>query len=59
MQLPDVTGKVQHARLIVSAQKRDVRVAALDAQFKFKQRINLERKKQASLSGEQDFPGQG
>ena len=31
-QLHDVTGKVQHARLIISAQRRDVRVAALDAQ---------------------------
>ena len=31
VQLHDVTGKVQHARLIISAQRREVRVAALDA----------------------------
>ena len=41
MQLPDVTGKVQHARLIIAAQVRELRVAALDAHFKFKTRINL------------------
>ena len=29
-QLHDVTGKVQHARLIIAAQKREVRVAALE-----------------------------
>ena len=58
-QLHDVTGKVQRARLIIAAQKREVRVAALAARFKFKQRINLENKKQASLSGEQDSLGRG
>ena len=59
LQLHDVTGKVQHARLIIAAQVRELRVAALECAFKFKNTINLERKKQASLSGEQDFPGQG
>jgi len=32
-QLHDVTGKVQRARLIIAAQVRNVRVAALDAQL--------------------------
>ena len=31
VQLHDVTGKVQHARLIIAAQVRELRVAALDA----------------------------
>ena len=31
VQLHDVTGKVQHARPIIAAQRREVRVAALDA----------------------------
>ena len=35
-QLHDVTGKVQHVRLIIATQKRDVRVAALGCAFKFK-----------------------
>ena len=35
-QLHDVTGKVQRARLIIAAQKRDVRVAALGCAFKLK-----------------------
>ena len=52
VQLHDVTGKVQPARLIIAAQRRedscrakvhDVRVAALDAHFKFKIRINSEQ----------------
>ena len=30
-QLHDVTGKVQRARLLLAAQRREVRVAALDA----------------------------
>ena len=46
-QLHDVTGKVQHVRLIIAAQKREVRVAALDAHLNLK-RINLEQK--ASLA---------
>ena len=36
VQLHDVTGKVQRARLIIAAQKRNVQVAALDAQLNFK-----------------------
>ena len=32
-QLHDVTGNVQRARLIIAVQKREVRVAALDAQL--------------------------
>ena len=35
-QLHDVTGKVQHARLIIAAQRRDVRVAALDTHLNLK-----------------------
>ena len=35
VQLHDVTGKVQRARLIIAVQKREVRVAALDAQLNF------------------------
>ena len=53
VQLHDVTGKVQRARLIIAAQRREVRVAALDAQLNFKMN-QFENKKQASLSGEQD-----
>ena len=45
VQLHDVTGKVQRARLRIAVQKRNVRVAALDAHFKFKKRINLVEKK--------------
>ena len=60
VQLHDVTGRVQHARLIIAAQVREVRVAVLDAHLNLKQRINLEtKKKQTSLSGGHDFPGQG
>ena len=36
VQLHDVTGKVQRARLIIAVQKRNVRVAALDAQLNLK-----------------------
>ena len=36
VQLHDVTGKVQHARLIIAVQKRNVRVAALDAHLNLK-----------------------
>ena len=43
-QLHDVTGKVQHARLIIAAQVRELRVAALDAQLNLK-RIDLEQRK--------------
>ena len=58
-QLHGVSGRVQRARLIIAAQVRKVRVAVLDAHLNLKQRINSERKKQASLSGGHDFPGQG
>ena len=44
VQLHDVTGKVQHARLIISAQRRELRVAALDAHVNLN-RINLEYEK--------------
>ena len=37
--LRDVTSKVQRARLIIAVQKREVRVAALDAH------LNLKKKK--------------
>ena len=59
MQLHDVTGKVQHARLIIAAQVRKLRVAVLDAHLNLKQRINSEQKEQASLLGGHGFPGQG
>ena len=36
VQLHDVTGKVQRARLIIAMQKREVRVAALDAHLNLK-----------------------
>ena len=38
VQLHDVTGKVQRARLIIAVQKRSVRVAALDAHLNFKKK---------------------
>ena len=57
-QLYDVTGKVQRARLIIAVQKRNVRVAALDAHFKFKKEL-IRKEKQASLSGKQDSRGRG
>ena len=47
-QLHDVTGKVQHARLISAAQVRDVRVAALDAHLNLKN--ELIRRTKASLT---------
>ena len=40
VQLHDVTGKVQRARLTIAVQKREVRVAALDAHFKFKKELS-------------------
>ena len=43
-QLHDVTGKVQRARLIIAAQVRELRVAALDAHLNLKG-IHLEYKK--------------
>ena len=43
-QLHDVTGKVQHARPIIAAQVREVRVAALDAHVNLKG-INSEQRK--------------
>ena len=36
VQLPDVTGKVQPARLIIAVQRRELRVAVLDAQLNLK-----------------------
>ena len=36
VQLHDVTGKVQHARLIIAAQRREVRVAALEMRINLK-----------------------
>ena len=44
-QLRDVTGRVQHARLIIAAQVRELRVAALECAFKFKKTINSEQNK--------------
>ena len=39
MRLHDVTGKVQRARLIIAVQKREVRVAALDAHLNLKNEL--------------------
>ena len=50
VQLHDVTGKVQRARLIIAVQKRNVRVAALDAHLNLTRRINLENKKKKKTS---------
>ena len=36
LQLHDVTGKVQHAQLIIAVQVRELRVAVLDAQLNLK-----------------------
>ena len=36
VQLHDVTGKVQPARLIIAAQRRELRVAVLEGAYKFK-----------------------
>ena len=58
-QLHDVTGKVQHARLIIAAQVRELRVAVLDAHINSKRQLIWKQKRQTSLSGEHDFPGQG
>ena len=58
VQLHDITGEVQRARLIIAAQVREVRVAVLDAQLNLNELIRNE-KKQTSLSGGHDFPGQG
>ena len=58
-QLHDVTGEVQPVRLIIAAQRRKLRVAALDAQLNLNHDLIRNEKKQTSLSGEHDFPGQG
>ena len=56
MQLHDVTGKVQSARLRIAVQVRELRVAALELRdLKIKNR----GQKQASLSGEQDSQVRG
>ena len=60
MQLHDVTGRVQRARLIIAAQVRELRVAVLDAQLNLKiELIRNKKKGQTSLSGEHDFPEPG
>ena len=38
VQLHEVTGKVQHAQLIIAAQMRNVRVAALECAVKLKKK---------------------
>ena len=58
VRLHDVTGKVQHARLIIAAQVRELRVAVLDAQLNLK-RINLVEKSKPRFRVNMDFPGQG
>ena len=59
VQLHDVTGEVQRARLIIATQVRELRVAVLDAHLNLKRRLIRNKKKQTSLSGGHDFPGQG
>ena len=44
-QLHDVTGKVRNARLIIAAQVRELRVAALDAQLNLNELIRNEKNK--------------
>ena len=59
MQLHDVTGKVQRARLRIAV--RSVRTASCragTAQLYLKKKL-IRKEKQTSLSGEQDSPGQG
>ena len=46
-------------RLIIAAQGREVRVAALEMRMKFKIELIWNEKKQASLSGEQDSQVRG
>ena len=60
LQLHDVRGKVQHARLIVAVQRCAMcELPRWSAHLNLKG-INLENnKKQVSLSGEHGFPGQG
>ena len=58
MQLHDVMGKVQRARLRIAVQKREVRVAALAAHLNLKNEL-IREEKQASLSGEQDSQVRG
>ena len=54
VQLHDITGKVQSARLRIAALVRELRVAALVQRLKKKN-----EQKQASLSGEQDSQVRG
>ena len=60
-QLHDVTGNVQRARLCIAVQRcTSTSCRAGSAHFKFKhESIWNTKKKQTSLSGEHDFPGQG
>ena len=44
VQLHDVTGEVQHVRPIIAAQRRELRVAALDAHFKFNHELIRNKK---------------
>ena len=57
-QLHDVTGKVQHARLRIAVQMHEYELPRWTARLKFKNELIWDEK-QASLSGGQDFPGQG
>ena len=58
-QLHDVTGKVQHARLIIAAQVRELRVAVLEAHFKFKNELIWLNKKANLAFGWTWIPGAG
>ena len=52
VQLHDVTGKVQHARLIVAVQRCAMcELPRWDAHFKFKNTINLENEKTSLAFG--------
>ena len=58
-QLHDDTGKVQHMRLCLPCKDARGTSSRAGERILNLKRIDLERKKQASLSGEQDSPGQG
>ena len=59
MQLHDVTGKVQRAQLIIAVQRARGASCRAGCAFKFISELIRERKKQASLSGEQDSQVRG
>ena len=57
MRLHDVTGKVQRARLRIAVQRFTMGELPRWTRILNLNRVNLEQKEQASLSGGHDFPG--